>query len=219
MLFLLAVLQAATPTHTTPIWDWRWLEQPTGAEYQAARPAAAPMSGGASVRCDVTADGRLSPCVVEKETPPAMGFGAAALSIVPKYRIAPAPSAGAPVVDGYVRISFDWRAPPPPVPEGARLVTNPVWVSRPTPDQAARLYPDRAQRMEETGWALVQCVIGSDGRLSGCQVLDEYPLEMGFADAGLRLMALFQAAPQDADGVPVEGALVRIPVNFNLPRG
>jgi hypothetical protein len=220
LLALLAVLQAATPTHMTQIWEPQWLERPTAAEYQAVRPTSGPgatISGGARIRCDITADGRLAPCMVEKESPAAMGFGQAALTIAPKYRVATTTRAGAPIVDGFLRVTFDWRAPPAPPPEGARFVTDPVWVSSPTPDRAAKLYPDRAMRMEQTGWAVVQCAIAADGRLAQCAVIDEYPLDMGFADAALRLTAFYQAASKDAVGAPVAGALVRIPMNFNLP--
>jgi protein TonB len=51
------------------------------------------------------------------------------------------------------------------------VITNPDWARRPTGEDIARYYPDRAQRMEVEGRATLSCTVnarGTLGRLLGC---------------------------------------------------
>ena len=107
-------------------------------------------------------------------------------------------------------------APPPMRPS---VITNPDWLRRPTGEDVARYYPEKAQRDEMEGRATVSCNVTAGGTLSDCRVIDESPADYGFGLAALKLSSLFLMRPQTKDGVPVSGGTVRIPIRFVLPKG
>lgn len=81
-------LAAAKPTIDTP----EWSEQPDAAQIWAAYPGAAKMlgiSGWAALSCKVGTLGLIEDCRIAMERPKALGFGAAALSLTPRHRLAP----------------------------------------------------------------------------------------------------------------------------------
>ncbi len=107
-------------------------------------------------------------------------------------------------------------APPPPRPS---VLTNPDWSARPSADDVARYYPDRAQRMEVSGRAEISCTVLSTGKLTGCTVVSEDPADQGFGDAALKLSKLFKMRPQTKEGAPTNGGTVRIPIRFQIAKG
>lgn len=89
----------------------RWARRPSMDEIAAAYPTqalAAGVSGDATVQCQVGRDGLLSACSVRSETPGELGFGEAALSLVPRFRA----QVGADHAEG-ATLSFrlPWNAP------------------------------------------------------------------------------------------------------------
>jgi protein TonB len=110
------------------------------------------------------------------------------------------------------------RAPPPEPPRPS-VISNPDWQRRPTGEDMARYYPDRAQRMEVEGSASLTCKVTARGTLEGCSVTGENPGDMGFGDAALKMSRLFKMRPMSRDGQPVDGGTVRIPIRFVLPKG
>ena len=71
----------------------RWARQPSLADIVAAYPAAArdkPVTGNVMLQCASDSAGRMQGCRVLDETPSGQGFGDAALSLVPRYRLAAA---------------------------------------------------------------------------------------------------------------------------------
>jgi len=89
-----------------------WSQTPTAAEMQAAYPPAAARANYASsatLECTVAADGGLTDCRVAKEGAP--GFGAAALSVAPKFRLPTTSPSGAPIVGRTVRPRIGWVNP------------------------------------------------------------------------------------------------------------
>lgn len=102
--------------------------------------------------------------------------------------------------------------------ETARAVKPSEWRARPTGDMASRYYPDRAQRMEVGGRAVVDCRVTPEGKLEDCKVLSESPMEYGFGEAALRLTQFMELAPPSQKDVR-KGRLRRtIPVGFAVPR-
>lgn len=99
------------------------------------------------------------------------------------------------------------------------MITNPDWQRRPSGEDLARYYPDRAMRMEVEGSATISCRVTARGTLEGCSVTAESPADMGFGDAAMRMSRLFKMRPQTKDGQPVDGGTVRIPIRFTLPSG
>lgn len=100
--------------------------------------------------------------------------------------------------------------------EPARIV-RPDWAQRPSGEDLARYYPERAQRLEAEGRVVMQCRVQASGDLTACEVVSETPPGMGFGEATLKLAPLFRMKPATRDGVPVDGALIRMPIVYKLP--
>jgi TonB family protein len=107
-------------------------------------------------------------------------------------------------------------APRPQLPtEG--VVTNPDWVARPSGDVMADYYPELANAVGLAGDTAIVCVVAETGKLTDCQVRFEKPAGLGFGEAALKMASLFQMRPRTLDGVPVGGAKIIIPIDFNQP--
>ena len=107
------------------------------------------------------------------------------------------------------RLSPPGRRRSSPSPGGWRV---------PTGRDMARYYPERAQRFGINGAAIVSCNVTAVGTLESCTVVEETPSGFGFGVAALRMTPLFKMEPNTADGAPVGGGTVRIPIRFSLPR-
>jgi protein TonB len=89
----------------------------------------------------------------------------------------------------------------------------PEW-RRATGDDVARVYPSSARRRGVQGIAMIACRVTAEGEMADCQVEQEAPEGEGFGEAALKLMPRFRMRPQTADGAPVAGGLVRLPIQF-----
>lgn len=81
------------------------------AEVFPERAARRGASGTTVTSCTVTAEGRLTNCVTVSESPIGMGFGAAALKLMPLFDMGPVTPDGRPVGGGTVRIPIHFTAP------------------------------------------------------------------------------------------------------------
>jgi protein TonB len=77
-----------------------------------------------------------------------------------------------------------------------------------------RYYPSRAQSVSKAGRVVLKCRVNANGTVSSCDVVSEDPADFSFGDAAVKLSKLFKMRPQLADGRPVEGAEVSIPIRF-----
>lgn len=98
------------------------------------------------------------------------------------------------------------------------LVTQPDWITRPTPADVVQDYPPAAAKAKVEGRATLGCDVAADGALAGCKVLSEAPAGAGFGEAAMKMSARFRMKPMSRDGHPVAGGVVRIPFKFLLPK-
>lgn len=106
-----------------------------------------------------------------------------------------------------------WAAQPAP----SWSIVHPEWSSRPNGADLARFYPREALALREGGMAVMRCRVGLTGALSACGIVREGPQGAGFGSAALQMAPLFHMKPMSADGKPVAGGIVRIPVKFMMP--
>ncbi|WP_271067915.1 energy transducer TonB [Caulobacter sp. NIBR1757] len=109
-------------------------------------------------------------------------------------------------------------AEPPvaPSPPSAALpkIQKPDWVRKPTPAQVAAAHPLPHAEGRPTGRVVLSCRVTAAGTLEACGVASETPPDRGFGTAALGLARSFRMKPVAADGSPVTGANVRIPLVF-----
>jgi TonB family protein len=212
VLLLMAALTAQDPSPAaTPeppaILGPDWVATPTADEAQAVYPKAAAerrLEGRATLKCSVTAEGRLQDCASIAEEPAGLGFGAAALAIAPKFQMRPVTKEGQPVAGGTVRIPIRF-AGPTQLPPGFRRM--------PTSDDLAKAYPEKAMRRGVSGVAVIDCGVNKEGDLADCALSSETPMNYGFGAAAVSLAPLFNVEPRMKNGVAVNGA-VSIPIKF-----
>jgi TonB family protein len=93
-----------------------------------------------------------------------------------------------------------------------RFVVLPHYgVNKPPRREIANVYPDPAQRMGVTGFAVVRCEPDSDGVLKHCSVAEEGPPGAGFGRAGVNIIQVGQVRV-----TPDQQGEVFVPVGFYL---
>ncbi len=80
-------------------------------------------------------------------------------------------------------------------------VTNPAWEVVPAPD-----YPITEGEMV-AGTVGLKCTVTVEGRLSGCEILEETPAGRGFGQAALEAADRARLTPRKVQGRPVEGTV------------
>ncbi len=92
---------------------------------------------------------------------------------------------------------------------------RPDWLKKPTGEDLAWAYPERASRMGVGGRARMECQVAVDGRLAKCRVTEESPQGMEFGKAALALAPQFQMTPPPPGRT--EPGEVTIPIIFTVP--
>lgn len=99
-----------------------------------------------------------------------------------------------------------------------KVIDKPDWVAKPTGEDLARYFPDRAQKESVSGKATITCGVTAQGLLENCKVLKEAPKGYGFGEAAVGMASAFRMSPKRIDGQAVEGGRVTIPLVFNVPK-
>jgi TonB family protein len=177
-------------------------------------PNGAGMEGYAVAHCHVERSGALNGCEVRKEIPEDHGFGKAAVTLASRFRVTPE-SARRPTRDP-LWVDIPIRFPGPGAVQ-ERIVESPTWVAGFDPDRVLKLFPpEAAAQGVTTGRGVAHCVVAPDGSLADCTPLPGDPAGMGFSEAAVKLASAMRMNPWSADGGPVDGAVVNIPIRLNL---
>lgn len=95
-------------------------------------------------------------------------------------------------------------------------VIRPVWTRTPTVSDMHNYYPVRAGT--KGGKAALECRIDAAGAFSACTVTSETPTDVDLGAAALKLSRLFRMKPKDAEGKPVEGRWLMLPIEWKPGR-
>ncbi|HEY1928158.1 MAG TPA: TonB family protein [Caulobacteraceae bacterium] len=113
-----------------------WLSKPTGEQLSEVYPLVAQalnVGGRAEINCKVTAQGDATDCKIVAEAPIGMGFGAAAISLAPYFKMRPRTVDGAPVSGAGVNIPIRFQLADGPVDDEIHAVMAAV-VPSPSPE-------------------------------------------------------------------------------------
>jgi hypothetical protein len=224
--------------------DPAWVRTPTSAELAALYPEEARKArkgNGVIADCVISAAGALDPCKIDDELRPGQGFGPATLAALKLFQMAPTTQEGRSVAGLRIALRQAWTPPSPGAAEGPVqtlvlsissgssadatsalpppapwIIRSPDWTRLPTGDEFADLFPDGARAKGISGEAVIQCKAAPDGALTDCVMLREAPLGLGFGAATLKSARHFRMRPTLADGKTVDGAIVLIPVKWQL---
>lgn len=108
---LLALLAGAAAVEGGAVSRPAWLQRPTGQDIARVTPSLERLPPEVSLVmvCRIRADGGLEACSVRDETPPGLGYAAAALALAPYFRMPAVDLDGRPVAGRMVQIPLLWK--------------------------------------------------------------------------------------------------------------
>lgn len=197
--------------------DAQWLTLPTAEDLTAAYPAGerqAGVLGRIELSCVVQPDGKLLNCNVAAETPMGHDFGPAALSLTPKFQIDAGNPAGRKMIGKRIRIPIRFGTASGQPPLRAARFKDPGSYAYYAP--AGPYWPDRASRMNASGFVAVNCFVADDQSLRDCHVAAEDGAEFGFADSVMKMaeQRFMTAAPLEPGAAAPPGNIWRFEVTF-----
>lgn len=198
-----------------------WIDAASFDDLAAAYPAkAGGVEGYAAAHCRVERDGAkagsLRDCQILKEAPAGLGFAAAGLALTAKFRADPSAMTRL-ASHQEVWVDIQMRLPPPSPAPGERIVTSPRWIVTVDPKVLPRLFPpEAAAKGLSDGRGVARCRVAGDGSLTGCVPEDADPDGLGFAEVAARVASKMRMSLWSADGAPVDGGIVHVPIHLSL---
>ncbi len=196
-----------------------WAQAPTFEALAAAYPAkGGGTEGYAAAHCKIERDGAkvgtLRECGILKEFPADQGFGKAALSLTDKFRVEPATLANLPRSEP-IWVAIPIRLPPPGAAD-QRTVGSPQWIVGLDPKNIQRMFPAQAAaKGVSAGRGIAHCTVAANGGLTACAPEPTEPSGLGFSEAAAQLATTMRMNLWSADGAPVQGGVVRIPIQLS----
>jgi TonB family protein len=186
--------------------------------FYPAQDRAKGVEGAATINCHSSPHGAARDCTLISESPQGDGFGDAALRVA----AASVDRAGLDLPPDKAElprtITLVFKLSPPSIRPNllnpSHSIEAPRWLRRPSADDVASAYPERAWRAGIEGSATMVCVVTRAGGMRDCAVTDQAPEGAGFGPAELKLARFFRMTPTTDLGFSVEGAKVTIPVIF-----
>ena len=210
------------PPHKT---DPAWFKKPSAEQIIGAWPADAlrkGLGGMANLDCRVDLHGLADDCVVVSESPTGVGFGSAALALVPQLLFKPATDERGPVASR-VAIPINFKTSGPVPAGGASLVLsyslirNAAWAAAPGFEELGRAYPkDGGGRL---GYVALQCDLKGAGDVGKCAVTREEPRGFGFAAAAQKLTKTFRADLTGLERKPGQELKANLVIRLLDPQG
>ncbi len=100
--------------------------------------------------------------------------------------------------------------------DGRAGLAKALWISIPSPRQFEAHWPERAWRNRVSGRVMLSCIVPRPGPPRRCRVVSEYPRNLGFGAAAMRLSRLFRIQPVTR-GAEVQNLPVIVPITFDVP--
>ena len=192
----------------------RWAAAPTQEEVAGAFPREATgrsPRGHVVLGCATGGSGNLFDCVVLTESPAGAGFGTAAKSLSGRFRLLTNTETDQ-ASDLLVLVPIDFsdptgRQPPADVPD-------PLW-TKSISALAAQNFPRAAAAAGvNEGDVSLECTATHAGALTDCSVAEENPPNFGFGAAAKTIAGSLGVNPWTAQGTPIDGATIRVPIRF-----
>ena len=199
---------------TTPAWD----KTPSVSEILAELDKKVGdkfADGKVTFQCTVSKKtGRLSDCLRVSASPGMAGFSDAARVLTSKFEVNKETLAK---VKDEVRVNLAFSFPDMQSEAWSqRYLTHPVWLRTINPDPDKATFPeDAAKAGLKTGSATVDCVLAPSGALTQCVTVQESTPGVGFGDMAKQIAQVFVANPWTEDGLPADGAHVRMPIQMD----
>jgi hypothetical protein len=195
-----------------------WARAASFDDLAAAYPKAGDgLEGYAVAHCDVRRTGDLRNCAIVKETPEKHGFGRAALILADRFRVDP--RLAQTHVPGKMMVDVPIRFPAP-AELAQRTVMAPSWITGFDRSRAPGLFPPEAAANGLTsGRGVARCTVSDEGTLTACAPEAGDPAGLGFSEVAVKLAATMKMNLWGADGAPVEGGTIHVPIRLNLKGG
>jgi len=163
------------------------------------------------MRCRLRSTGLIEDCDFTFVTSPS--FDRSSRELAKKFHVTMGSEVGAKDLSNvYVAVAIQFVNPARAAP--TRSIARPVWVKGPDAD----IFPSEALTQGvKTGRGLAICTVRADGGLTDCQAASEAPEKLGFGAAAVQMAQTMKMTLWGEDGLPTEGASVRLPFEINQP--